>query len=125
MSILRFLSDIRNAAIANAIIVIFHIYIAFAVEGIGFLIVVLPIGELIALAYFLKGKRGAALLALPTIAYILIFATNSSEMIESLQDGGDEHIGWGSYILIPFWLLTIIINILTIIAELRKSNQSD
>ena len=125
MSILRFLSDIRNAAIANAIIVIFHIYIAFAVEGIGFLIVVLPIGVLIALAYFLKGKRGAALLALPTIAYILIFATNSSEMIESLQDGGDEYIGWGSYILIPFWLLTIIINILTIIAELRKSNQSD
>ena len=125
MSILRFLSDIRNAAIANAIIVIFHIYIAFAVEGIGFLIVVLPIGVLITLAYFLKGKRGAALLALPTIAYILIFATNSSEMIESLQDGGDEHIGWGSYILIPFWVLTIIINILTIIAELRKSNQSD
>ena len=125
MSILRFLSDIRNAAIANAIIVIFHIYIAFAVEGIGFLIVVLPIGVLIALAYFLKGKRGAALLALPTIAYILIFVTNSSEMIESLQDGGDEHIGWGSFILIPFWLLTTLINILTIIAELRKSNQSD
>ena len=125
MSILRFLSDIRNAAIANGIIVIFHIYIAFAVEGIGFLIVVLPIGVLIALAYFLKGKRGAALLALPTIAYILIFATNSSEMIESLQDGGDEHIGWGSFILIPFWLLTTLINILTIIAELRKSNQSD
>ena len=125
MSILRFLSDIRNAAIANAIIVIFHIYIAFAVEGIGFLIVVLPIGVLIALAYFLKGKRGAALLALPTIAYILIFVTNSSEMIESLQNGGDEHIGWGSFILIPFWLLTTLINILTIIAELRKSNQSD
>ena len=125
MSILRFPSDIRNAAIANAIIVIFHIYIAFAVEGIGFLIVVLPIGALIALAYFLKGKRGAALLALPTIAYILIFVTNSSEMIESLQDGGDEHIGWGSFILIPFWLLTTLINILTIIAELRKSNQSD
>ena len=125
MSILRFLSDIRNAAIANAIIVIFHIYIAFAVEGIGFLIVVLPIGALIALAYFLKGKRGAALLALPTIAYILIFVTNSSEMIESLQNGGDEHIGWGSFILIPFWLLTTLINILTIIAELRKSNQSD
>ena len=125
MSILRFLSDIRNAAIANGIIVIFHIYIAFAVEGIGFLIVVLPIGVLIALAYFLKGKRGAALLALPTIAYILIFATNSSEMIESFQDGGDEHIGWGSFILIPFWLLTTLINILTIIAELRKSNQSD
>ena len=85
----------------------------------------LPIGALIALAYFLKGKRGAALLALPTIAYILIFVTNSSEMIESLQNGGDEHIGWGSFILIPFWLLTTLINILTIIAELRKSNQSD
>jgi len=125
MSILRFLSDIRNAAIANAIIVIFHIYIAFAVEGIGFLLIVLPIGSLIDLQYFFKGKKGAALLALPTISYIFIFATNSSEMIESLQDGGDEHIGWVSFILIPFWLLTILINILTIITELRKSNKSD
>ena len=36
MAIMAFLSDIRNAAIANAVIVVFHIYIAFAVEGVGF-----------------------------------------------------------------------------------------
>ncbi|GIT43696.1 MAG: hypothetical protein Ct9H300mP11_16320 [Chloroflexota bacterium] len=33
MAIMNFLLDIRNAAIANAVIVVFHIYIAFAVEG--------------------------------------------------------------------------------------------
>ncbi len=48
MALMNFLSDIRNAAIANAVIVVFHIYIAFAVEGVGFLINVLPIGELVA-----------------------------------------------------------------------------
>ena len=48
MAIMNFLSDIRNAALANAVIVIFHIYIAFAVEGAGFLVIVLPIGALVA-----------------------------------------------------------------------------
>ena len=66
-----------------------------------------------ALAYFLKGKRCSITRPSNNSLY---FATNSSEMIESLQDGGDEHIGWGSFILIPFWLLTTLINILTIIA---------
>ncbi|GIS83313.1 MAG: hypothetical protein CM1200mP15_19450 [Dehalococcoidia bacterium] len=41
MAIMSFISDIRNAAIANAVIVVFHIYIAFAVEGVGFLIIAL------------------------------------------------------------------------------------
>ncbi|SVA50815.1 uncharacterized protein METZ01_LOCUS103669, partial [marine metagenome] len=55
MAIVNFLSDIRNAAIANAVIVVFHVYIAFAVEGVSFLVIVLPIGGLIAAAYFVKG----------------------------------------------------------------------
>ncbi|KAA1302551.1 MAG: hypothetical protein EGP03_06790, partial [SAR202 cluster bacterium] len=59
MAIMNFLSDIRNAALANAVIVIFHIYIAFAVEGPSFLVIVLPIGALVAGAYFVKGKIGA------------------------------------------------------------------
>ena len=75
MAVMNFLSDIRNAAIANAVIVVFHIYIAFAVEGVSFLVIVLPIGALIAGAYFVKGKIGAGLLALPTLAYLFVFAT--------------------------------------------------
>ena len=39
---MSYLSDIRNAAIANAVIVIFHIYIAIAVEGLDFLVIVIP-----------------------------------------------------------------------------------
>ena len=50
MAVINFLSDIRNAAIANAVIVVFHIYIAFAVEGVSFLVIVLPIGVLIAMS---------------------------------------------------------------------------
>ena len=80
MVIMNFLSDIRNAALANAVIVIFHIYIAFAVEGVGFLVIVLPIGALVAGAYFVKGKIGAALLALPTLAYLFVFTANSPEI---------------------------------------------
>ena len=72
MAIMNFLSDIRNAAIANAVIVVFHIYIAFAVEGVSFLVIVLPIGGLVAGAYFVKGKIGAALLALPTLGYLFV-----------------------------------------------------
>ena len=85
MAIMNFLSDIRNAAIANAVIVVFHIYIAFAVEGVGFLIIVLPIGGLVAGAYAVKGKIGAGLLALPTLGYLFVFATNAPEMFESLK----------------------------------------
>ncbi len=123
MSVMNFLSDIRNAAIANAVIVFFHIYIAFAVEGVGFLVIVLPIGALVAAAYFVKGKIGAALLALPTLAYLFVFATNSSEMFDMLKSGGDEDIGWGGYILLPFWLFTILLNIISIITEARGSSK--
>jgi len=123
MPIMNFLSNIRNAAIANAVIVIFHIYIAFAVEGLSFLIIVLPIGALIVAAYFIKGKIGAALLALPTLAYLFVFATNAPDMLETFKNGGDEDVGWIVYILIPFWLFTILINIMTIVAEARGSSK--
>ena len=123
MNIMNFLSDIRNAAIANAVIVIFHIYIAFAVEGGSFLVIVLPIGALVAGAYFVKGKIGAGLLALPTLAYLFVFATNGSDMVEMLKTGGDEDIGWGAYILLPFWIFTILLNIVSIIAEARGTSK--
>ena len=123
MALMNFLSDIRNAAIANAVIVVFHIYIAFAVEGVGFLIIVLPIGGLVAGAYFFKGKIGAALLALPTLAYLFVFTANSPEILESLKGGGDEDIGYFSYLLIPFWLFTILLNIMSIIAEVRGTSK--
>ena len=123
MVIMNFLSDIRNAALANAVIVIFHIYIAFAVEGVGFLVIVLPIGALVAGAYFVKGKIGAALLALPTLAYLFVFATNAPDMLESLNGGGDEDIGYFSYLLIPFWLFTILLNIMSIVAEARGTSK--
>ena len=48
MTIANFLSNIRNAAIMNAVIVIFHIWVAIAIEGLGFLGIVLPIGALVA-----------------------------------------------------------------------------
>ena len=122
MVIMNFLSDIRNAALANAVIVIFHIYIAFAVEGVGFLVIVLPIGALVAGAYFVKGKIGAALLALPTLAYLFV-VPNMFEALTTGQSGGDDHIGWGVYILIPFWLFTILLNIMSIVAEVRRSSK--
>ena len=123
MAIMNFLSDIRNAAIANAVIVVFHIYIAFAVEGVSFLVIVLPIGGLVAGAYVVKGKIGAGLLALPTLAYLFVFATNAPDMLESLSGGGDEDIGYFSYLLIPFWLFTILLNIMSIVAEVRGTSK--
>ena len=123
MAVMNFLSDIRNAALANAVIVVFHIYIAFAVEGVSFLVIVLPIGALVAGAYFVKGKIGAALLALPTLAYLFVFATNTPDMLESLSGGGDEDIGYFSYLLIPFWLFTILLNIMSIVAEVRGTSK--
>ena len=120
MAIMNFLSDIRNAAIANAVIVVFHIYIAFAVEGVDFLVIVLPIGGLIAAAYFIKGKVGATLLALPTFGYLLVVP----DMIEALtRSGGDDGVGWVVYILAPFWLFTIGLNILSIVAEVRGTSK--
>ena len=123
MAVMNFLSDIRNAAIANAVIVVFHIYIAFAVEGVGFLVIVLPIGGLVAGAYFVKGKIGAVLLALPTLGYLFVFATNAPGMFESLKGGGDEDIGWGVYVLLPLWLFTILLNIMSIVAEARGTSK--
>ncbi len=55
MTLVSFLSNIRNAAIMNAVIVIFHIWVALAIEGVGFLAIVLPIGALIAGSYYFKG----------------------------------------------------------------------
>jgi hypothetical protein len=120
MPIMNFLSDIRNAAIANAVIVVFHIYVAFAIEGAGFLIIVLPIGALIAVAYAVKGKIGAGLLALPTLGYLFVVP----DMFEALTtSNGDDDIGWGVYILIPFWLFTILLNIMSIVAEIRGTSK--
>ena len=120
MAIMNFLSDIRNAAIANAVIVAFHIYIAFAVEGVGFLIIVLPVGALIAVAYFFKGKIGAGLLALPTLGYLLVVPDLVGALITL---DADDDIGWGIYILGPFWLFTILLNIISIVAEVRGTSK--
>ena len=120
MAIMNFLSDIRNAAIANAVIVVFHIYIASAVEGVGFLIIVLPVGALIAVAYFFKGKIGAGLLALPTLGYLLVVPDLVGALITL---DADDDIGWGIYILGPFWLFTILLNIISIVAEVRGTSK--
>ena len=120
MAIVNFLSDIRNAAIANAVIVVFHVYIAFAVEGVSFLVIVLPIGGLIAAAYFVKGKIGAALLALPTLGYLFV--------VPDIVDGlitldTDDDVGYFFYLLGPFWLFTILLNIMSIVAEVRGTSK--
>ena len=121
MAIMHFLSDIRNAAIANAVIVIFHIYVAFAIEGISFLIIVIPVGGLVAGAYYFKGKIGAGLLTLPTLGYLLIV----SDMWEAFTTpGGDEDIGWFIYVIVPFWLFTILLNIMSIITEVRGTSKN-
>ena len=120
MAIVNFLSDIRNAAIANAVIVVFHVYIAFAVEGVSFLVIVLPIGGLIAAAYFVKGKIGAALLALPTLGYLFVVP----DIVEGLITlDADDDIGYFSYLLGPFWLFTILLNIMSIVAEVRGTSK--
>ena len=114
-----YLSDIRNAAIANAVIVIFHIYIAFAVEGLDFLVIVVPVGALIALAYYFKGKVGALLLTLPTLGYLMIVP----DILEGITSGPDDDVGYFVYIIGPFWLLTIVMNILTIVTEVRGTSK--
>ncbi len=121
MTLVSFLSNIRNAAIMNAVIVIFHIWVAFAIEGVGFLAIVLPIGALIAGSYYFKGKIGALLLLLPTLAYLVVVP----DMINGLSEASspDNEIGFGVFILIPFWWLTIISNIFTILAELRRKKE--
>ena len=121
MTIANFLSNIRNAAIMNAVIVIFHIWVAFAIEGVGFLAIVLPIGALIVGSYYFKGKIGALLLLLPTLAYLVVVP----DMINGLSEASspDNEIGFGVFILIPFWWLTIISNIFTILVELRRKKE--
>ena len=121
MTIANFLSNIRNAAIMNAVIVIFHIWVAIAIEGLGFLGIVLPIGALVAGAYYFKGKIGALLLLLPTLAYLVVVP----DMLNGLSEVSDpeNEIGFGVFILIPFWWLTIISNIFSILAELRRKKE--
>jgi len=121
MTLVSFLSNIRNAAIMNAVIVIFHIWVALAIEGLGFLAIVLPIGALIAGSYYFKGKIGALLLLLPTLAYLVVVP----DMINGLSEASspDNEIGFGVFILIPFWWLTIISNIFTILVELRRKKE--
>jgi hypothetical protein len=120
MAIVNFLSDIRNAAIANAVIVVFHVYIAFAVEGVSFLVIVLPIGGLIAAAYFVKGKIGAALLALPTLGYLFVVP----DIVEGLITlDTDDDVGYFFYLIGPFWLFTILLNIMSIVAEVRGTSK--
>ena len=121
MTLVSFLSNIRNAAIMNAVIVIFHIWVALAIEGVGFLAIVLPIGALIAGSYYFKGKIGALLLLLPTLAYLVVVP----DMINGLSEASspDNEIGFGVFIIIPFWWLTIISNIFTILVELRRKKE--
>ena len=121
MTLVSLLSNIRNAAIMNAVIVIFHIWVALAIEGVGFLAIVLPIGALIAGSYYFKGKIGALLLLLPTLAYLVVVP----DMINGLSEASspDNEIGFGVFILIPFWWLTIISNIFTILVELRRKKE--
>jgi len=121
MTLVSFLSNIRNSAIMNAVIVIFHIWVALAIEGVGFLAIVLPIGALIAGSYYFKGKIGALLLLLPTLAYLVVVP----DMINGLSEASspDNEIGFGVFILIPFWWLTIISNIFTILVELRRKKE--
>ena len=113
------LSDIRNAALANAVIVIFHINIAFAVEGLDFLVIVIPVGALIGLAYYFKGKIGALLLTLPTLGYLMIVP----DILQGITSGPDDDVGYFVYIIGPFWLLTIVMNILTIVTEVRGTSK--
>ena len=121
MTLVSFLSNIRNAAIMNAIIVIFHMWVALTIEGIGFLAIVLPIGALVAGSYYFKGKIGAILLLLPTLAYLAVVP----DMINGLSEASspDNEIGFGVFILIPFWFLTIVSNIFTILVELRRKKE--
>ena len=92
-----------------------------SIEGVGFLAIVLPIGALIAGSYYFKGKIGALLLLLPTLAYLVVVP----DMINGLSEASspDNEIGFGVFILIPFWWLTIISNIFTILVELRRKKE--
>ena len=75
---------------------------------------------LIAAAYVIKGKIGAALLLIPTLGYLTVAPT----LIEGLITlDTDEDIGAFSYLLGPFWLFTILLNIMSIVAEVRGTSK--
>ena len=106
-----FLRDMRNAAIANGLIVAFHVYVALFWEGLYFLIPVVIIGGLVAGAYMTRGRLGAGLLALPTMVYFLILP----ELIAALSS--ENTPGVVEYVLVPFWMATIVLNLFVIQAE--------
>ncbi len=108
MDILR---DMRNAAIANGLIVAFHVYVALFWEGLYFLIPVAIVGGLIAGAYMTRGRLGAGLLALPTLGYMLLIP----ELIAALSS--ENTPGVVEYVLVPFWMVTIVLNLFVIQAE--------
>ena len=83
--------------------------------------IVLPIGALVIAAYYFKGKIGALLLLLPTLAYLAVVP----DMLEGLSEASspENEIGFGVFILIPFWWLTIISNIFSIITEFRRKKE--
>ena len=114
-----FLRDMRNAAFANGAIVLFHIYVAFFLEGLYFLIPVVIVGGLVAGAYYTKGKVGAGLLAVPTLGYILLVP----ELINALSS--ENNPGVVEYVLIPFWMMTIVLNLFVIQAEWSGMSDAD
>ena len=109
----------RNAAIANGLIVAFHVYVALFLEGLFFLIPVVIVGGLIAGAYITRGRLGACLLALPTLGYILLIP----ELIAALSS--ENNPGLVEYVLIPFWMVTIVLNLFVIQAEWTASSSEE
>tara|TARA_B100000459_G_C8572573_1_gene199402 strand:+ start:185 stop:550 length:366 start_codon:yes stop_codon:yes gene_type:complete len=109
MGAMEILSDMRTAGIANGLIIVFHIYVAVALEGLGFLIPVVIVGAFIAGAYVKKGKVGAGLLAVPTLGYFLLIP----ELINAITD----EPGIIEYVLIPFWFATMVVNLFVIQSE--------
>ena len=113
-----FLRDMRNAAIANGLIVAFHIYVALFWEGLYFLIPVGIVGGLVAGAYYTRGRLGAGLLGLPTLGYLLLVP----ELIAALSS--ENTPGVVEYVLVPFWMLTIVLNLFVIQAEWTAGSAS-
>ena len=69
------------------------------------------VGGLIAGAYMKRGRLGAGLLALPTLGYILLVP----ELIAALSS--ENTPGVVEYVLVPFWMATIVLNLFVIQAE--------
>ena len=113
-----FLRDMRNAAIANGLIVAFHVYVAIFLEGLYFLIPVGVVGGLVAGAYYTRGRLGAGLLGLPTLGYLLLVP----ELIATLSS--ENAPGVVEYVLVPFWMLTIVLTLFVIQAEWTAGSAS-